>query len=431
MDVTELNKLSQLFQEYLSSTGVTDNYIKYILTGSWLIFTLTACWLANLITKKYIATLIKKVIQKTKSKYDDLLLDRNVFDRLANLVPAIIIYSMIGVIFEAFPETNIVEHLHKLLSSIIVFIILWTFLALLGVVHDIYNTFSYAKERPIKGMIQIVQIASSFLTVIVIISILFDINISKILTGLGATAAILLLVFKDTILGFVASIQLSANKMVATGDWITMSTYKADGTVIDISLNTVKVQNWDQTITTIPTYKMVDDSFINWKGMEQSGGRRIKRSINIDMQTVKFCSAEMIERFKKIRLLKDYIAEKEQELVNHNNKTEGQSASESLANGRRLTNLGVFRRYLQEYLREHPMTLNNMTFMVRQLQSTEKGQPIEIYAFSKDQEWTNYEAIQADIFDHILAVINEFDLKVYQLPSGADFNPTNYRNNSL
>ncbi|WP_430815395.1 mechanosensitive ion channel family protein [Carboxylicivirga sp. RSCT41] len=431
MDVVNLNKLSKLLTEQLTSAGVTDLYIKYILTALWLCVTLLVCWLANFITRKFITKALEKVIRKTKSKYDDLLVDRNVLSRIANLVPAVIIYVMLGIIFEPFGHTDIVMHLQKIVSSIIVFIILWAFIALLAVINDIYNTFSYAKERPIKGMIQIIQIAASFLTGIVIISILFTIDISKILTGLGATAAILLLIFKDTILGFVASIQLSANKMVSNGDWITMPTYKTDGTVIDISLNTVKVQNWDKTITTIPTYKMVEDSFINWKGMEQSGGRRIKRSVNIDMQTVKFCSSEMIERFKKIRLLKKYIQQKEEEIVNHNALIEGQSASESLANGRRLTNLGLFRRYLEEYLREHPMTLNNMTFMVRQLQSTEKGQPIEIYAFSKDQEWANYESIQADIFDHILAVVSEFDLKIYQLPSGADINLANYGNPSL
>jgi miniconductance mechanosensitive channel len=431
MDVMNLNKISKLITEYLYSAGVADLYIKYILTAFWLTITVLVCWLANFVTKKYITKALEKVIRKTKSTYDDLLVDRFVLSRIANLVPAVIIYAMLGVIFEPFAQTDIIIHLQKLVSSVIVFIILWAFVALLGVINDIYNTFPYAKERPIKGMIQIVQIAASFLTGIIIISIIFTIDISKILTGLGATAAILLLIFKDTILGFVASIQLSANKMVSNGDWITMPTYKTDGTVIDISLNTVKVQNWDKTITTIPTYKMVEDSFINWKGMEQSGGRRIKRSINIDMQTVKFCSAEMIERFRKIRLLKDYITQKEEEIVNHNALVEGQSTSESLANGRRLTNLGLFRKYLEEYLREHPMTLNNMTFMVRQLQSTEKGQPIEIYAFSKDQEWANYESIQADIFDHILAVISEFDLKVYQLPSGADINLSNYRNTSL
>ncbi|TRX63202.1 mechanosensitive ion channel [Carboxylicivirga sp. M1479] len=386
---------------------------------------MTVSWLTYRIAKGYILKVIEKVIQKTKSKYDDILIKRKVFNRLINLIPATITYYMIAVIFETFPESSFDLYLQKIISSLIVFIILWTINAVLGVVNDIYNTFPYAKDRPIRGLVQIIQIAASFVSTIVIVSILFDINITKILTGLGATAAILLLVFKDTILGFVASIQLSANKMVSAGDWITMPTYKTDGTVLDISLNTVKVQNWDQTITTIPTYKMVEDSFVNWKGMEHSDGRRIKRSINIDMRSVKFCSPQMLERFKKIRLLKDYLSQKEEELTEYNKVNEELTLTESLVNGRRLTNIGVFRKYLEAYLLEHPMINNNMTFMVRQLQSTEKGQPIEIYGFSKDKSWTNYESIQADIFDHVLAVVNEFELNIYQLPSGTDFNPMN------
>ena len=420
MDVLELNKLSKILHNYIVSVGINEEYSKYILTFTWIVITFFAALLSNKLTKDYLLKTLEKLIRKTKTKYDDYLLERKVFNRLAYFIPTLVVYAMLDVIFEIFPNSSLMEPLQKGLSSAIVVIILWSFSALLGVVNDIYNTFPYAKDRPIRGLIQVVQILASLVTGIVIVSILFDINVSKIMTGLGAVAAVLLLVFKDTILGFVASIQLSANKMVSPGDWITMPSYRTDGTVIDITLNTVKIQNWDKTITTVPTYKMVDDSFINWKGMEQSGGRRIKRSINIDMRTIKFCSASMIERFKKIRLLETYISEKEQELSAFNQK-EGESTANSLANGRHLTNIGVFRRYLEAYLQEHPMVHDNMTFMVRQLQSTEKGQPIEIYAFSKDQEWANFEGIQSDIFDHILAVIQEFELNVYQLPSGNDF----------
>jgi len=425
MEVLELNKLSKLLHNYLTSVGIADEYAKYLLAIIWITIALFAAILMNRITKHYLIKFIERLITQTKTKYDDFLIKRKVLNRLAKFIPALIIYSMLGVIFEAFTDTNLVDHLRKAFMVSFVIIFLWTFSALLGVVNDIYNTFPYSKERPIRGFVQLIEIIASFLTVIVIISIIYEMKLGKIMTGLGAVAAVLLLVFKDTILGFVASIQLLANKMVSPGDWITMPSYKADGTVLDITLNTVKVQNWDKTITTIPTYKMVDDSFINWKGMEQSGGRRIKRSINIDMGTIKFCTADMIERFKKIRLLTDYISKKEQELGEFNKK-EGESAAESLANGRRLTNIGVFRQYLQAYIEEHPMVHDNMTFMVRQLQSTEKGQPIEIYAFSKDQEWINFEGIQSDIFDHVLAVIQEFELNVYQLPSGNDF--SNYRN---
>lgn len=420
METLEMNKLSSLLHDYLLSTGIKENYAQYLIAIAWIIVTLIVAIIANKISKEIVLSIVNKLIKKTKNQYDDFLVKRNVFSRLVNIVPAIIMYLMLGTIFQTFNDSNIVFHLRNVMSCTFVLIIVWTLIALMNAVNDIYNTFPYAKERPIKGLIQIIQIAISFVAGIIIISILFDKDISVILTGLGATAAIILLVFKDTILGFVASIQLSANKMVGTGDWISMPSYKADGTVLDITLNTVKVQNWDQTITTIPTYKLVDDSFINWKGMEKSGGRRIKRSVNIDVHTVKFCTSEMIERFKTIRLLKDYINEKEAEINEHNRK-EGESAAQSLANGRRLTNLGVFRQYLDQYISEHPKIHNDMTHMVRQLQSTEKGQPIEIYAFSNDQAWGNYEAIQADIFDHILAVVDEFELKVYQLPSGKDF----------
>jgi miniconductance mechanosensitive channel len=236
---------------------------------------------------------------------------------------------------------------------------------------------------------------------------------------LGAVAAILLLVFKDTILGFVASIQLSANDMVRIGDWITMNSHNADGTVTEITLNTVKVQNWDKTISTIPTYALVSESFSNWRGMEESGGRRIKRHVNIDMRSVKFNTPEMNEKFKKIIYLKDYIEKRQMEIEQFNK--ENNIDSSITVNGRRMTNLGTFRKYLEMYLYYHPKIHNDLTFLVRQLQPYENGIPIEIYVFSNDQQWASYESIQADIFDHILAVIPEFELRVFQNPTGEDF----------
>jgi len=252
----------------------------------------------------------------------------------------------------------------------------------------------------------------------ILISILFDQKLSGLFLGLGTFAAVLMLVFKDTILGFVASIQVSMNNMVNPGDWISMPGRDADGVVLEINLNTVKVQNWDKTISTIPTYALVSESFQNWKGMEESGGRRIKRSINIDMTSVKFCSPEMIEKFNKIQLLQEYIRTKQKEINEFNEKLKVDPSV--LVNGRRMTNLGTFRKYIEEYLKIHPLIHEQMTFLVRQLQPNEKGIPMEIYVFSKDQEWANYEAIQADIFDHILAVLPEFDLRVFQNPTGQD-----------
>jgi len=244
-----------------------------------------------------------------------------------------------------------------------------------------------------------------------------------LLSGVGALAAVMMLIFRDSILGFVAGIQLAANKMVAVGDWIEMPKYGADGDVLEVALTTVKVQNWDKTITTIPTYALISESFKNWRGMAESGGRRIKRSVSLDMSSIKFCDEEMLDRYRKIQYISEYIETKKIELEKFNQATEVDHAS--LANGRRMTNIGTFRAYVQAYLRNHPEINKDMTFLIRQLPPSENGLPIEIYVFSKDKVWANYEAIQADIFDHILAVVPEFDLRVYQNPTGADFQALN------
>jgi miniconductance mechanosensitive channel len=291
--------------------------------------------------------------------------------------------------------------------------------AVLNALHEIYRSLPISQGRNIKGYIQVVKIVFYFIAIILIISIFSGEAPKVLLGGLGAMAAVLILVFKDTILGFVASIQLSANKMVNVGDWISMPKYNADGDVIDIGLNTVKVQNWDKTIATIPTYALVSDSFNNWRGMEESGGRRIKRSLNIDMNSVGFLSKNQIDKFRKFNLLKDYVVQKEKEITEFN-KSLNLEADE-VTNGRKMTNLGTFRKYLEEYLMAHPKIHTDMTFLVRYLQPTEKGMPVEIYVFSNDQAWANYEAIQSDIFDHILAILPEFELRVFQNPTGSDF----------
>ncbi len=257
-----------------------------------------------------------------------------------------------------------------------------------------------------------------FLASIVVIALLIGKDPSVLIAGLGALAAVLMLIFKDTLLGFVASIQLSANDMLKVGDWIEMPGHRADGTVLDITLNTVKVQNWDKTISTIPTYAMVSESFTNWRGMEESEGRRIKRAIFIDMYSIRFCTPEMLEHFKKFENLREYVTQKEEEIRKYNEK-HGLSPDDLLS-ARRQTNIGVFRKYLELYLKNNPRINHRMTFIIRQLQSTEKGLPVEIYVFSKEKEWANYEKLQNDIFDHIFAVIPEFGLKIFQSPAGND-----------
>ncbi len=415
-----MNSITQWVEKLdklLLSTGMPESLGATTRTVIVAVIIFSLAILADIITRRIIVSGIKRIVRKTKTQIDDILIQRRVFHKLAHIVPGLLIYSTAGFIFSDYPVLG--DIVTRLALIYIIIVLLLSIDSFINALHQIYLTTPISKGRPIKGYVQVVKIIIYFIAIILIIASLTRESPGKLLTGLGAMAAVLMLVFKDTILGFVASIQLSANKMVVPGDWIEMPSHKADGTVIDISLNTVKVQNWDKTIATIPTYALVSDSFRNWKGMEESGGRRIKRSLNIDMNSVRFVDDEMAEKFKKIHLLKDYVVSREEEILKYNedNKIDGSI----LVNGRRMTNLGTFRKYVEEYLHQHPKIHNDMTFLVRQLQPDEKGLPLEIYVFSNDQAWANYEAIQSDIFDHILAVLPEFDLKVFQNPSGRDF----------
>lgn len=403
--------------EWLISLGITENLAILIKTITYVIVFGLLCFLANFITKKIILRVIKAVIHRTKNTWDDIFLKRKVFSRLSQLVPALIILYFADLIFKDYP--NLIPFINKAAYFYIIIIIMVVINSVILTLYSIYNTYPISDSRHIKGYVQVVQIIVIFTGLMLIISIIFEAELKGLFLGLGTFGAILLLVFKDTIIGFVASIQVSMNNMVNPGDWISMPGRETDGIVLEINLNTVKVQNWDKTISTIPTYALISESFQNWKGMEESGGRRIKRSINIDMTSVKFCSEEMIQRFRKIQVLDNYIDAKEKEISKFNEKHNIDPSV--LANGRRMTNLGTFRKYMEGYLHAHPLIHDNMTFLIRQLQPNDKGIPIEIYVFSKDQEWANYEAIQADIFDHILAVIPEFELKVFQSPTGSDF----------
>lgn len=360
--------------------------------------------LALFVTRKVLLTILSRFIRKTATEWDDYLLKRKFFHKAAYFAPAIVLHYYIS-------YSGVLNYSNGFKNAIYVYMLSLTMIlisTLLDTFNDIYSSYEVSKQKPLKGLIQIVKIIIGLVITIIIISTLIEKSPSTLLTGLGAFAAIIMLVFKDSILGFVAGINLSANNMLHIGDWIVMNSSGADGDVIEISLTTVKVQNWDKTIVTIPTYKLMTESFINWRGMTESGGRRIKRSINIDMKSVKFLSNEEIERFRKYKLLTNYINDKCEEIKRINQ-------SETIpVNQKRITNIGTFRKYLQQYLANNPKLHKNMTLMVRQLQPTEKGIPLEVYCFSNVQEWTDYEGIQADIFDHIMAVIPEFDLKVFQ-----------------
>ena len=404
-------------KDLLTGWGLSENIAAYIniVFGTTIIILLA--YLSDVISKRIIIKTITRVIRRTKSNWDDILLEKKVLTRLAHLAPAIILFFSARYVLSDYQ--NIAVFIQGAIRIYILLLILLVIDSLINALHGIYQTLEVSKNRSIKGYIQVAKILVYFIAALLVISILFNREVTRLLTGLGAVAAVLLLVFKDTILGFVASIQLSANNMLKIGDWITMPRYSADGTVMEITLNTVKVQNWDKTISTIPTYALVSDSFSNWRGMEESGGRRIKRSINIDMKSVKFCTKEMLDRFNKIQYLREYTEKRKLEIEAYNK--ENNIDKSIVVNGRNMTNIGTFRKYLEKYLYHHPKIHNDMTFLIRQLQPTDKGIPIEIYVFSNDQRWANYESIQADIFDHILAVIPEFDLRVFQSPSGDDF----------
>ncbi len=366
------------------------------------------------ITKQIVIRIIHRLVEKTKTDWDDYLLKHKVFQSLSHLASAMVFYYSCN-----FSEIlEVTSFLTTFTNVYFVFIFVKVISGTLKASNDIYLTTPYAASRSIKGYIQLAMILVYFIAAIFIIAFIFKKSPLGLLAGLGAFAAVLLLVFKDPILGLVASIQLSANNMLKPGDFIEVPRHNANGTVIDISLTTVKVQNGDLTISTIPTYSLVSDSFLNWSGLDISNGRRIKRSINIDMKSVTFCNEKMLEKFSHFVLIENYVREKQKEINEHNQNLG--VTNDIVPNGRRQTNLGIFRKYLEEYLKQHPFINNDMTFMVRYLQPTETGLPIEIYVFSTEKQLNVYEAIQADIFDHLLAVIPEFGLKVYQSPSGSD-----------
>lgn len=408
--------MNEFFLSLFERIGFSQERAVIVAKIAVLLIIFIISFLANLVAKRVIVRLIHGIVRKTRAVWDDIIMDRGVLTKLSHLAPALIVYFLIRI---PFPENDVViDIIQRLAIAYIIGIVALTLSSLLNAVLDIYNTYEVSKSRPIKGYIQVIKIAVIIIGLILMVTTILDKSPAGILGGIGALSAVLMLVFKDSILGLVASIQLSANNMVKIGDWIEMPKYEANGDVIEITLQSVKVRNWDKTITTIPIYALVNDSFKNWRGMQESGGRRIKRSVNIDMRSISFCNQEMIERFKRIGYLKEYLDRKLEDIEKYNR--EMQIQPDDMINGRRLTNIGTFRGYLISYLQRHPKIHKDMTFLVRQLPPGRDGLPIEIYVFSSDQAWADYEAIQADIFDHILAVLPIFGLRVYQEPSGWD-----------
>ena len=408
--------MSDAIRDFLVQQGLGTQGTAVLATAVEIALVVTLAFIANLVAKRIIVRGLVELVSRTTTGWDDFLVERRLFHRLSHLAPVLVIYIFAGPVLD-----DSVLWVLVVRRACLIYMLLVAALAIdstLNASVDILQTSRFSRELPVKSVVQVLKLILYGIATIAVISLIIGQSPALLLSGLGAMTAVMMLVFKDSILGLVAGIQLSANQMVSRGDWIEMPKYGADGDVLEVALTTVKVQNWDKTITTIPTYTLITESFKNWRGMSESGGRRIKRSINIDIGSIKFCSQEMLERFSRIQHITEYLDKKRQEISSWN-AARNLEASDPL-NGRQLTNVGTFRAYVVAYLRHHPMVHQDMTFLVRQLAPTAQGLPIEIYVFSRDQVWSNYEDIQADIFDHILAIAPAFDLSVYQSPSGGD-----------
>ena len=401
MDTT-INNIS----EWLKANPLLFSLIKgtLILLGAIIVY---------VIIHKVVITLIKKVVKKTKTEFDDILINEKLLKRFSFIFPIIFLQQF------TFFNSEIDAKIDNVLEAFVALFIILIINSLLDSFIEIISKFEKFKDRPLKSYSQVIKIIISIIGAILIFGIVTGQSFWSLFAGLGAISAVLLLVFKDTIMAFVASIQIASYDLVKVGDWIEIPSLSVDGDVMDMALHTIKVRNFDKTITTVPTYKLIEQSFKNWRGMQNTGARRIKRSIHIDVSSIKFLSDEMLKHFQKFYLISEYLKTKNNELVNDNNKKDIDTTE--LVNGRRLTNVGTFREYLKAYLHSRSDINENLTFLIRQLQPGAEGLPIEIYVFANTTAWIKYEEIQADIFDHILAIANEFELKVFQNPTGNDF----------
>ena len=386
----------------------------YSLTGISLL--LLAAWLANWVVKRILLRGLYRALKATPIGQDGSLHDSRVIARLANIVPALIISAGITLV-PNLPEAAVAVT-GNVCSAFIVLTIALAISGVLTLLNNGYQKRPNAHLKPIKGYVQVVKILLFAIAAILMVASLIDRSPLILLSGLGAMAAVLMLIFQDTLLSLVASVQISSSDIVRVGDWIEMPQLNADGDVIDIALHTVKVQNWDKTITTIPTKRFISDPFKNWRGMQESGGRRIKRSLLLDQTSISFLNPEQITRLQRFLLLGQYLNSKQSELLSWNSALA--EASQEPANTRRVTNIGTFRAYVEHYLRQHPGIHQEMTQLVRQMNPTADGLPLELYCFTNTIAWARYEAIQSDIFDHLLAILPEFGLRVFQHPSGAD-----------
>ena len=410
--------LTSGFVSLLGENDLVEIWAPWV--SRWLVtfLILVLALLMNHLAKRFMLRFLRFCIKNSKTQWDDKLVQRNLFHRLSHLAPIIVISFFLPQIWVGHPTAEgLIDAFSQIYTMLVVLLVVQ---ALLDAFHDVYRTFEWSKQVPIYSFIQAIKLIVYMVGAVFIVAKLMGKDPSVIFGSLGALTAVLMLVFKDSILGFAAGIHLTTNKMLSLGDWLEMPKYGADGDVIEIGLTTVKVQNFDKTITTIPTYTLISDAFKNWRGMSESPGRRIKRSILIDLHSIRFCDEALLESLASIQAISGYIREKQKEVQAFNQQLVT-GGSDHPANGRRLTNIGTFRAYLVAFLRQHPLINQEMTLLVRQLEPTPRGLPLQIYVFSSDKRWVEYEGIVSDLFDHILSVMKEFDLRAYQEPSGLDF----------
>jgi len=412
-----LNTIKHLLYDHLIALGLSENSAKYINMLALLLALLIFVFIIDFVIRKIIVNAFTAFSNKSKSNFDNILVANKAPRNIAHIIPLLIVLEFVPYVFTDFPVfENFVEVGLQVFAIVLT---LWVVRSLLNTLKDFFKTLPSLRDKPIDSYIQVFMIFAWVIGTLSAFAIITGIPFVSFITALGAGSAIGLLIFKDTILGFVASIQVSINDMVHIGDWITFEKYGADGDVIEISLATVKVQNFDKTITTIPTYALISDSFKNWRGMSSSGGRRIKRALFIKQDGVKYLNESEIEKLKNIQIITKYLETKEEDINTYN--ISNNINKELLLNGRNLTNLGVFRKYIDSYLKGHSAINKDMMIMARQLAPTTQGIPLEVYAFSSDKRWENYEYIMADIFDHLIAALPYFDLEIFELPNNSSF----------
>lgn len=407
------NGLSRLLYHYLLETGMSEKLASYLNLLVLLVGGLILALFLDLVIWKVLRSVSLRLARKSKTNYDNFLVTNKVPRYLAHILPLSILFELRPYTFIDFEYAGNIAN--KILQIAFVVLTLLIVKSVFRSTNDYLKTKRRFRDKPMDSYIQVFMIFAWFIGILTIIAIITEVQIWKFFTALGAGSAVILLIFKDSILGLVASIQVSINDMVRIGDWITFEKYGADGGVIEITLATVKVQNFDMTITTIPTYSLISDSFKNWRGMQEAGGRRIKRALIISQKSVRFLTDQDVENLKKIQLIQPYLTTRNEQIQSYN--TTNEINKELEINGRNLTNIGVFRKYVNDYLQSHSAVNKSMTLMVRQLAPTSQGIPLEIYAFSSDKRWENYEYIMADIFDHLLAALPYFGLEVFELPT--------------